>query len=73
MFIYIYITMKCKTDKLTILNNRINKYRQYIQLLNGKEVLDKIDMQIAIDETNRALAIKDPKKFQDYTELFTDI
>lgn len=65
--------MKCKTDKLTILKNRIDIYRQYIQFLNGKEELDKIDAQIAIDETNMALAIKDPKKFQDYTELFADI
>lgn len=66
--------MKRKIDKqLTILKNRIDIYRQYIQLLNGKEALDKIDMQISIDETNRALAIKDPKEFQDYTELFADI
>lgn len=62
-----------KDDKIKELEYKVELYKQFITLLNGPEALQRIEREYAVDRTNRALAIKDPKEFQDYTELFAGI
>ncbi len=62
-----------KTQQLKELQYENATLKQFIVLLNGQAALERIEKEIAVDRTNRALSIKDPKEFQDYTELFANI